>query len=178
MYTNRWPMIVTAAMLAVALNGCSSRPSAGCVELEAASKQLAANLQMYETTWDQIINKRDIDQINEAHFDKGITLVTSPANVVGIEAFRAYYNNYLTGFTEVRFTIIDAFGQGDKIVKHWNFKGRHTGEFFGIPATGREVDIDGVTLVLMKEGRIAQEQDFLDNLEFMQQLGLIPREQS
>ena len=29
--------------------------------------------------------------------------------------------------------------------------------------------------VKMKDGKIAQEQDFLDNLEFMQQLGLIPR---
>lgn len=72
--------------------------------------------------------------------------------------------------------MIDAFGQGDKIVKHWNFKGTHSGDFFGIPATGNKVDVSGVTLVKMKEGKIAQEQDFMDNLEFMQQLGLIPAE--
>ncbi len=71
---------------------------------------------------------------------------------------------------------MNAFGQGDKIVKHWNFKGNHTGGFFGIPATGNEVNVSGVTLVKMKEGKIAQEQDFMDNLEFMQQLGLIPSE--
>jgi len=76
----------------------------------------------------------------------------------------------------VTFTIVDVFGQGDKIVKHWNFKGTHTGEFFGIPASGKKVDIDGVTLVKMKDGKIAQEQDFLDNLSFYQQLGLIPTE--
>jgi steroid delta-isomerase-like uncharacterized protein len=95
---------------------------------------------------------------------------------VGIEGFKAYYNNYLTGFSNVTFTIVDAYGQGDKIVKHWNFKGTHTGDFFGIPATGKEVNVDGVTLVNMKDGKIAQEQDFFDNLEFMQQLGLIPQE--
>lgn len=48
--------------------------------------------------------------------------------------------------------------------------------FFGIPASGRKVDIDGVTLVKMKDRKIAQEQDFLDNLSFYQQLGLIPVE--
>ena len=87
-----------------------------------------------------------------------------------------YYQNYLTGFSEVTFTIVDVFGQGDKIVKHWNLKGTHSGEFFGIPASGRKVDIDGVTLVKMKDGKIAQEQDFMDNLSFYQQLGLMPTE--
>ena len=45
-----------------------------------------------------------------------------------------------------------------------------------MPATGKEVNIDGVTLAKMNDGKIVQEQDFFDNLEFMQQLGLIPRE--
>jgi len=36
------------------------------------------------------------------------------------------------------------------------------------------VDLDGVTLVKMKDGKIAQEQDFMDNMVFMQQLGLDP----
>mgnify|MGYP000633594753 FL=1 len=48
----------------------------------------------------------------------------------------------------------DVFGQGDKIVKHWNFKGTHSGDFFGIPATGKSVNVEGVTLVKMKDGKI------------------------
>ncbi len=163
-------------LLSVTLTSCKNEPSAEYVQLQTANKQLVANLKMYEATWDEIINKRKIDQINETNFDKNITLVTSPENIVGIEGFKAYYNNYLTGFSNVAFTIVDAFGQGDKIVKHWNFRGTHTGDFFGIPATGKEVNLDGITLVKMKDGKIAQEQDFFDNLEFMQQLGLIPRE--
>jgi|TARA_B110000977_G_scaffold84535_1_gene112888 hypothetical protein len=38
------------------------------------------------------------------------------------------------------------------------------------------VDISGTTLVKMKEGKILQEQDFFDNLDFYQQLGLMPTE--
>jgi predicted ester cyclase len=68
-----------------------------------------------------------------------------------------------------------ATSDGDKLVKHWEFKGKHTGTFFGIPATGKDVDLFGVTIVKMKGGKIAEEQDFMDNLEFMQQLGLMPR---
>ena len=59
---------------------------------------------------------------------------------MGIDAFKAYYNNYLTGFSDAEFNIVDVFGQGDKIVKHWNFKGTHDGDFFGIPPTGKKID--------------------------------------
>jgi len=167
---------IFAIAAVLSATGCQNEPPAECVQLQRAGEQLAANLKMYESTWDEIINQGNIDLINETNFDKNITLVASPGNVVGIEDFKAYYNNYVTGFSNVTFTIVDAFGQGDRIAKHWTFKGTHTGEFFGIPATGREVNVSGVTLVKMKDGKIAQEQDFFDNLEFMQQLGLIPRE--
>ena len=133
------------------------------------------NIKMYNSVWDEIINKRKLDMFNDSNFTQTVIIHTSPTDVVGIDSARAYYANYLTGFTEISFTIKDVFGMDDKLVKHWNFKGTHTGVFFGIPATGKKVDIDGVTLVRMENRKIAEERDFLDNLEFMQQLGLIPR---
>lgn len=168
--------IASGLFLLVLITGCQNKPSQECIELKAANEQLTSNLKMYEDVWNDIINKREIDKINETNFDKNITLITAPENVVGIQGFKDYYQNYLTGFSEVTFTIVDVFGQDDKIVKHWNFKGKHTGDFFGIPATGKEVNVNGVTLVKMNNGKISQEQDFMDNLEFMQQLGIIPRQ--
>lgn len=138
----------------------------------AQKNNIDKDIKMYTQVWDDIINKRQINLINSANFDTTITLVASPENIVGIESFKAYYQNFLTGFTEIQFTIVDVFGQNDRIMKHWNFKGKHTGNFFGIPATGKTLNIDGVTLVKMKNGKILQEQDFMDNLVFMQQLGL------
>ena len=131
------------------------------------------NIKMYSEIWDVIINTGNLDLINNTNFTDDITLVSSPENIVGIEDFKAYYQNFITGFSDIKFTMVDVFGQGDKIVKHWNFKGKHTGDFFGIPATGKTVDVDGVTLVKMTDGKIAQEQDFMDNMVFMQQLGIV-----
>jgi ketosteroid isomerase-like protein len=42
-----------------------------------------------------------------------------------------------------------------------------------MPATNNNVDVEGVTLVEMKNGKIAKEQDFMDNMVFMQQLGIV-----
>lgn len=59
-------------------------------------------------------------------------------------------------------------------MKHWTFKGTHTGDFFGIPATGNKVEISGSTIVRMsKDGRIAEEQDFMDNMALLAQLGVV-----
>ena len=131
------------------------------------------DIKMYTETWDNIVNDSNIDLINNTNFTDSITLISSPENIVGIENFKAYYKNFLTGFSDIKFTMISVFGQDDNIVKHWNFKGIHSGDFFGIPATGKTVDIDGVTLVKMKDGKIAEEQDFMDNMLFMQQLGIV-----
>jgi len=147
--------------LALLLSSCNSN-----------EKHVQDNIAMYTKTWDEIINQGNLDLINDSNFDEGITLVMSPENIVGIEGFKAYYSNFVTGFSNVEFTIEDAFGQGDKIVKHWRFKGTNSGEFFGMAPTNKDVDVDGATLVVMKDGKIAQEQDFFDNLAFMQQLGI------
>jgi steroid delta-isomerase-like uncharacterized protein len=139
----------------------------------AQKSNIEKDLKMYEQVWNDIVNKGQIDLINDTNFDPNVVQINAAGNIVGIADFKAYYQNFLTGFSDIKFTVEDAFGQGNKIVKHWRFEGKHTGDFFGIPATGNMVNIDGVTLVLMKNGRIAQEQDFMDNGVLMQQLGLV-----
>ena len=138
-----------------------------------SNKQVETNKTMYSTVWDDVINNGDLDKINSTHFDENITLVSHPENIVGIENFKGYYSNFITGFSDREFTIKDIFGQGNKLVKHWHFKGIHSGDFFGMPATGKKVDIEGTTLVEMKDGKIAKEQDFMDNMAFLQQLGVV-----
>ena len=79
----------------------------------------------------------------------------------------------VTGFSDGELIFVDLFGQGDKMVKHWRFKGTHDGDFFGVPATNKKVDVSGTTLIKMKDGKIVSEQDFMDFLSFYTQLGLM-----
>lgn len=139
----------------------------------AQKNTVETNLKTYSELWDNIINDGQIDLINEVNFDPNITMILPPENIVGVNAFKAHYQNYLTGFSAVTFTSLNSFGQGDQIVKHWNFKGTHTGAFFGIPATGKDVNVEGVTIARMKNGKITQEHDFMDSSVFFEQLGLV-----
>jgi hypothetical protein len=160
-------LIASISILTLLFMGCSH------LEKEKADP-VEVNIKMYSHVWDEIINKGKLDMFNDSNFTRDVVMHASPTDIVGIDSARAYYANYLTGFSNITFTIKDVFGQGDKLVKHWNFSGTHTGVFFGIPATGRKVSLDGVTLVRMSNGKIAEERDFFDNHDFLTQLGLIP----
>jgi len=127
------------------------------------------DLAKYESIWNSFL-AGDTSVINENNFKKDVVVVTAQGNLVGLEAIKGFYMNYLNGFSNIEFTIVDAFGQGSRIVKHWNFKGVHTGDFFGIPATGNTLDLSGTTLVTMENGKIAKEQDFFDMQSLTSQL--------
>ncbi|MGB3549022.1 MAG: ester cyclase [Saprospiraceae bacterium] len=160
--------ILAALPLLLSFNFTSCEQATGT-----GDEQLTKDLALYEDTWYKVMNQGKIEEINAVNFTEDVTAVMAPDNIVGLEEFKAYYQEFLTGFSDINFEILDAYGQGDKIVKHWRFRGKHTGVFFGIPATGNDVDLEGATLVQMRDGRIAQEQDILDNMAMMQQLGVV-----
>ena len=163
--------IVPIILLAIASSCGSPSTNNNTEALEAISAKvkLERDLAMYEDTWDRFL-KGETDIVNEDRFQKDVVVVTAEGNLVGIEACKNYYMNYLTGFSDIEFTILEAIGQGDKLVKHWNFKGTHTGDFFGMPASGNKLDLSGTTLVTMKDGKIAKEQDFFDVMSMVSQL--------
>ena len=152
--------------------GCQNAPESSAAHVEAlsAKAQLEKDLAMYEQIWHDFLNDGDTMAVSAEHFTEDVTIITDQGNIVGIDGCRQFYKNYLDGFSDIEFTVVDAFGQGDKIVKHWNFKGTHTGNFFGIPATGNRLDLSGTTLVTMRDGRVASEQDFFDMKSMLDQL--------
>jgi ketosteroid isomerase-like protein len=101
-------------------------------------------------------------------------MYAEPENVVGIEGMKGYYQALLSAFSDGQFTVNNIFGEGDQLTKHWTFRGKHTGDFFGVPASGNEVVMTGSTIVRMSpDGRIAEERDFMDNMAILSQMGVV-----
>ena len=118
--------------IGIMIFGCNQSPNN---KLDEQSEQIEIDVKMYSELWDKFLSG-ETDAISELTFTEDVVVVTELGNIVGIEAVKEFYLNYLQGFSEIEFTIIDSFGRGDKLIKHYNFKGRHTGTFMGIPATG------------------------------------------
>ena len=157
----------------IALIAFASILFVGCKNESAEREKIAQdNIKSYSKTWELVINEGKIDVLDTA-YAADIVLHTTP-EIKGIAKAKAYYANFVTGFSNRQFIVKDMFAQGDKLTKYWEFKGTHTGDFMGIPATGKTIDIEGCTIARMVNGKIVEERDFMDNMSFLKQLGLIP----
>ena len=53
-------------------------------------------------------------------------------------------------------------------------RGRNTAEFFGAPATGNQVEVPGMHMVRIADGKVAEHWGFNDDLAMWRQLGATP----
>lgn len=155
--------IVLSIIVCASIFGCTSTS-------EQNEKVAAENVANYGHVWDVVINEGRSNILDTAYAEN-VVLHTVP-ETKGKAAAKAYYENYITGFSDRQFIVKESFASGNKLVKYWQFKGKHTGPFFGIPATGKTVDVIGCTIATIIDGKITEEQDFFDNLEFFKQLGI------
>ncbi len=72
---------------------------------------------MYSELWGKFLSG-DTDVINNTTFTEDVVVVTELGDIVGIDAVKEFYLNYLYGFSEIDFKIIDAFGRGNKLIKN------------------------------------------------------------
>jgi steroid delta-isomerase-like uncharacterized protein len=76
------------------------------------------------------------------------------------------------GFPDSSWTIEELFAVGDRVITRWIYKGTHEGEFMGIPPTGNKLEISGILITRIENGKIVEEREDYDTLGAMQQLGM------
>lgn len=105
------------------------------------------------------------------------------------EVYAPNYRNHLNGetldmlkqsvlatraaFSDFTITIDDQVVEGDKGVTRWTARGVHTGEYLGIPATGRPVEITGINIIRIENGKIVDEWARGDDVGLLRQLGVL-----
>jgi steroid delta-isomerase-like uncharacterized protein len=92
----------------------------------------------------------------------------------GKEGFRAFVTTYQTGFPDAAIIVDDQIAEGDVVATRWTGRGTHTGELMGVPPTGREVTLAGITYSRIADGKAREAWIIWDTLAMMQQLGAVP----
>ncbi|GAA0632114.1 hypothetical protein GCM10009535_04710 [Streptomyces thermocarboxydovorans] len=85
---------------------------------------------------------------------------------------RENYEQWRAAF-DVRFTVDDQIAQGDRVCTRWTCRGTHKGEFLGVPATGQDVTMEGMTWQRFRDGRICEAWWSYDRAGLMEQLGVL-----
>ena len=90
------------------------------------------------------------------------------------EAHRQYSEVMLTAFPDLDRKIEELIATEDRVVARWTAVGTNTGEFQGMPASGKTATSSGITIFRIADGRIVEEWSESDLLGLLQQLGAIP----
>ena len=77
---------------------------------------------------------------------------------------------------DMNISIRDIIGEGDRVMAQFNLVGTHKGNFLGIPATGKKIEMGGMLACRFVGGKFAELWVFTDRLGMMQQLGIIPKQ--
>ena len=96
-----------------------------------------------------------------------------PDPIRGPAGFREFVRTYQGAFRNARVTVEEQLAEGDLVATRWSARGIHEGELMGIPATGKEVAVSGITISRIKDGKVAEEWLNWDALGMLVQLGAI-----
>src|SRR5215204_697897 len=97
--------------------------------------------------YQEIYNKNELDRLTEAVSEDLLTPNIMPGIPPGFEGAKAAHRIMLTGFPDYQTIIEDLVAEDDKVAARIQMTGTHTGEFMGIPATGRQISFTGIYIV-------------------------------
>jgi steroid delta-isomerase-like uncharacterized protein len=123
-------------------------------------------------------NAGDLDGVMELYAEDAVQVMPDGA-YEGWNTVRDRLAQELDGFTELNHTVRSFVEQGDTFADEWTFVGTHTGAFRlpdgrELPPTGKRVEIRGMEVVQVREGKIVLNSLYYDNMASLAQLGLLP----
>ncbi|HEX8735886.1 MAG TPA: ester cyclase [Pyrinomonadaceae bacterium] len=134
----------------------------------------------YETfmhRWfEEVWNKRREDAIDEMFAADGVANGLNDAEgkpVRGTEGFKTLHRAFLSAYPDLNITVEDTVCEGDKIAARCTVKATHAGDGLGVAATNQPIEFTGLTIVRIKDGRIAEAWNEFDFMKMYSQLGAL-----
>jgi steroid delta-isomerase-like uncharacterized protein len=138
---------------------------------------MSANRQLLDRYVERY-NAGDLDGVMDLYADDGVQIMPD-GTYEGWNTVRERLAQELDGFTDLNHTVRSFVEQGDLFADEWTFVGTHTGSFrlpdgTELPPTGKRVEIRGMEVVRVREGKIVLNSLYYDTMAVAVQLGLVP----
>lgn len=122
------------------------------------------------------------ESFNRGNYDALDDLITSdaiyhdhpPGFPSGPEGTKQFAAMLRCAFPDFHATVDDVIAEGDKVVLRLTVRGTHQGELMGIAPTGRRVEMSGIDIARVADGKLAELWSNFDQMGMMQQLGVVP----
>lgn len=92
----------------------------------------------------------------------------------GVEAARGAFEYALKAFGEFRHEVAEQWSDGDVVISRVIGRGKHTGDFMGVPASNNDVQMEGIAIHRVVDGKVVEHWTQVDALGLLMQMGAIP----
>lgn len=128
------------------------------------------------------IVRRMIEGLNQGRFAEVVADYLTPdyvrhdlagafERVRGHDGASEFVRRVYAAVPDLRVEVVDAFGTGDRVAARVVYRGTLRGTLFGAEPTGEQIEVQGVNLYRLRDGRIAESWQLLDLWGFMAQAG-------
>jgi steroid delta-isomerase-like uncharacterized protein len=122
---------------------------------------------------EEVINQGRLERADDLVAVDFVELDPLPGQKQGRDGLKQVIGAFRTAFPDIHWVIEEMVGEGEKVFSRFTWHGTHRGEFFGVPATGRQIKVKGTVIDRVVAGRMAESRILMDGLSMMRQLGVI-----
>lgn len=128
---------------------------------------------LFREVIERVWHRGDLGFIDTAYSPSFVARVPR-SGYQNVADYKQYVQETLDGLPDIFFHIKQQFVDGHHLVTRYQITGTHTGSFLGVPPTGRRIDVEGVTIHRVKEGRFVESWTVWDVMGFCHEIGLVP----
>lgn len=118
-------------------------------------------------------NRGDLDSYLELYDDEVSLHGYGPAPM-DKAMVRSFYEGIMAGLPNSQIEVLESFAGGDRLAARFVQRGRHDGDLMGVPPTGRDVELSGMTILAFRDGKVVERWAQADMLGLLTQIGAIP----
>ena len=123
---------------------------------------------------DDVMKNKNVNAIDGLLAPDYIEHNPIPGQPPGLDAMKEFMGMFFAAFPDLDSTIDLLVAEGDIAAGRMTTTGTHTGDFMGIPATGKRVSYTETHIVRIANGIAVEHWGNQDDMAMMQQLGVIP----
>lgn len=123
---------------------------------------------------EEVFPANDQTALRELMDDSFVNHEAPPGTPPGLGSVTMFMNLLAGAFSDQRWTIDQVIAEGDLVAIHCVHSGRHTGDFFGLPATGRQFAYKQMHMIKMRNGKGVEHWAVRDDAGLMRQLTSTP----
>ncbi|MDZ4769598.1 MAG: ester cyclase family protein [Chloroflexota bacterium] len=123
---------------------------------------------------EEVWNHNAQDRIPEFYGKNYIFFQEGGGAQLGQGSVKEWLDTTHTAFPDIKYRIDAVYMEGEKAAMRYHVTGTHTGDFRGLPASGKAINLSGHMMFRILDQKIIQAHGYWDMLGLMQQLGILP----